>query len=63
MNFSVSQVEGWVGGHVSRLIKMAFTASAAYVTEIRLESLVVLRGIIKVHRTCLLFLYMLMKLG
>jgi hypothetical protein len=32
------------------LVKMAFTASAAYVTDIRLEGLVLLRDIIKVRR-------------
>jgi len=32
------------------LVKMAFTASTAYVTEIRLEGLVLLRDIIKVRR-------------
>lgn len=35
---------------VPDLIKMAFTASAAYVTEIRLEGLVVLRDVIQVRR-------------
>lgn len=34
---------------VADLIKMAFTASAAYVTEIRLEGLVVLRDVIEVR--------------
>ncbi|KDQ54486.1 hypothetical protein JAAARDRAFT_80176 [Jaapia argillacea MUCL 33604] len=33
---------------VADLIKMAFTASAAYVTEIRLEGLLVLRDVIKI---------------
>ena len=37
---------------VPDLIKMAFTASTAYVTEIRLEGLVVLRDVIKVIRHC-----------
>ncbi|KZT18252.1 clathrin-coated vesicle protein [Neolentinus lepideus HHB14362 ss-1] len=36
---------------VADLIKMAFTASAAYVTEIRLEGLLVLRDVIKVFAT------------
>jgi hypothetical protein len=31
------------------LIKLAFTASAEYVTEIRLEGLVVLRDVIEVN--------------
>ena len=35
--------------HVLDFIKMAFMASAVYITEIRLEGLVVLCGIIKVH--------------
>ena len=35
---------------VPDLIKMAFTASAAYVTDIRLEGLVVLRDVIQVNR-------------
>jgi hypothetical protein len=34
---------------VGDLVKMAFTASAAYVTEIRLEGLVVLRDVIQVN--------------
>jgi HEAT repeat-containing protein 5 len=33
---------------VADLIKMAFTASAAYVTEIRIEGLVVLRDVVEV---------------
>lgn len=36
---------------VPDLIKMAFTASAAYVTEIRLEGLVLLRDVIEVSQT------------
>lgn len=38
---------------VADLIKMAFTASAAYVTEIRIEGLVVLRDVIEVSFRCL----------
>jgi len=34
---------------ISDLIKMAFTASTAYVTEIRLEGLVLLKDIIEVN--------------
>lgn len=41
--------EGLLLSRVPDLIKMAFTASAAYVTEIRLEGLVVLRDVIEVH--------------
>lgn len=41
-------VKGLLFTRVSDLIKMAFTASTAYVTEIRLEGLVVLRDIIEV---------------
>lgn len=40
---------------VSDLIKMAFTASAAYVTEIRLEGLKVLRDVIEVGSISLYF--------
>ncbi|KAF7309872.1 Clathrin-coated vesicle protein [Mycena indigotica] len=36
---------------VPDLIKMAFTASAAYVTEIRLEGLIVLRDVIEIFAT------------
>lgn len=39
---------GLLVSRVPDLIKMAFTASAAYVTDIRLEGLVVLRDVIKV---------------
>ncbi|KAG1883078.1 hypothetical protein F4604DRAFT_1920974 [Suillus subluteus] len=41
-------VNGLLVSRVPDLIKMAFTASAAYVTEIRLEGLVVLRDVIQV---------------
>ncbi|KIJ69624.1 hypothetical protein HYDPIDRAFT_124270 [Hydnomerulius pinastri MD-312] len=41
-------VHGLLVSRIPDLIKMAFTASAAYVTEIRLEGLVVLRDIIQV---------------
>ncbi|KAG9318303.1 armadillo-type protein [Chiua virens] len=41
-------VQGLLVSRIPDLIKMAFTASAAYVTEIRLEGLVVLRDIIQV---------------
>ena len=37
---------------VPDLIRMAFTASAAYVTEIRLEGLVLLRDVIEVRKFC-----------
>ncbi|KAG6888099.1 hypothetical protein C0995_010705, partial [Termitomyces sp. Mi166 len=40
--------KGLLMSRVPDLIKMAFTASAAYVTEIRLEGLVVLRDVIEV---------------
>ncbi|KAH0586658.1 hypothetical protein H2248_007874 [Termitomyces sp. 'cryptogamus'] len=40
--------KGLLVSRVPDLIKMAFTASAAYVTEIRLEGLVVLRDVIEV---------------
>ncbi|KAF9228616.1 clathrin-coated vesicle protein [Gyrodon lividus] len=40
-------VQGLLVSRIPDLIKMAFTASAAYVTEIRLEGLVVLRDIIQ----------------
>ncbi|KAF8841000.1 clathrin-coated vesicle protein [Paxillus ammoniavirescens] len=41
-------VQGLFVTRIPDLIKMAFTASAAYVTEIRLEGLVVLRDIIQI---------------
>ncbi|KAF9239616.1 armadillo-type protein [Melanogaster broomeanus] len=41
-------VHGLLVSRIPDLIKMAFTASAAYVTEIRLEGLVVLRDILQV---------------
>ncbi|KAF9444651.1 clathrin-coated vesicle protein [Macrolepiota fuliginosa MF-IS2] len=41
-------VKGLLFTRISDLIKMAFTASTAYVTEIRLEGLVVLRDIIEI---------------
>jgi hypothetical protein len=41
-------VSGLLISRVPDLIKMAFTASTAYVTEIRLEGLVVLRDVIEV---------------
>ncbi|KAF8558426.1 clathrin-coated vesicle protein [Imleria badia] len=41
-------VQGLLVSRIPDLIKMAFTASAAYVTEIRLEGLVVLRDIIQI---------------
>ncbi|EAU90073.2 clathrin-coated vesicle protein [Coprinopsis cinerea okayama7 len=40
--------QGLLYNRVADLIKMAFTASAAYVTEIRLEGLMVLRDVIEV---------------
>lgn len=43
------QTKGLLFTRVSDLIKMAFTASTAYVTEIRLEGLVVLRDVIEVR--------------
>ena len=42
-------LQGLLVQRVPDLIKMAFTASAAYVTEIRLEGLVVLRDVIEVR--------------
>ncbi|EPQ55802.1 ARM repeat-containing protein [Gloeophyllum trabeum ATCC 11539] len=45
------QVRTLLVSRVADLIRMAFTASAAYVTEIRLEGLVVLRDVIKVFAT------------
>lgn len=42
-------VKGLLVSRVSDLIRMAFTASTAYVTEIRLEGLVVLRDVIEVR--------------
>ena len=47
---------------VPDLIKMAFTASTAYVTEIRLEGLVVLRDVIKVICRCWYLMTFLMLL-
>lgn len=44
---------GLLVSRVSDLIRMAFTASTAYVTEIRLEGLVVLRDVIQVWLTVL----------
>ena len=41
-------LQGMLVQRVPDLIKMAFTASAAYVTEIRLEGLIVLRDVIEV---------------
>lgn len=41
-------IHGFLVSRIPDLIKMAFTASAAYVMEIRLEGLVVLRDIIQV---------------
>ncbi len=41
-------ITGLLASRVPDLIKMAFTASTAYVTEIRLEGLVVLRDVIEV---------------
>ena len=49
--------------HVADLIKMAFTASAAYVTEIRLAGLVLLKDVIEVgykSRFCLYSSWILM---
>jgi hypothetical protein len=42
-------IQGLLVSRVSDLIKMAFTASTAYVTDIRLEGLVVLRDVIEVR--------------
>ncbi|TFK38873.1 clathrin-coated vesicle protein [Crucibulum laeve] len=42
---------GLLYNRVGDLIKMAFTASTAYVTEIRMEGLVVLRDVIKIFAT------------
>ncbi|KAJ7157551.1 clathrin-coated vesicle protein [Mycena crocata] len=42
---------GLLSSRVPDLIKMAFTASTAYVTEIRLEGLVVLRDVIEIFAT------------
>ncbi|KAF8916460.1 clathrin-coated vesicle protein [Mucidula mucida] len=42
---------GLLASRVPDLIKMAFTASTAYVTEIRLEGLVLLRDIIEIFAT------------
>jgi hypothetical protein len=44
-------VSGLLVSRVPDLIKMAFTASTAYVTEIRLEGLVVLRDVIEVSES------------
>ena len=44
-------IHGLLVSRIPDLIKMAFTASAAYVMEIRLEGLVVLRDIIQVNTT------------
>lgn len=44
-------VSGLLVSRVPDLIKMAFTASTAYVTEIRLEGLIVLRDVIEVSET------------
>ncbi|KAI0054064.1 clathrin-coated vesicle protein [Auriscalpium vulgare] len=44
-------VAGLLVSRVPDLIKMAFTASTAYVTEIRLEGLVVLRDVIQIFST------------
>ncbi|KAI0030727.1 clathrin-coated vesicle protein [Vararia minispora EC-137] len=41
-------VQGLLVSRVSDMIKMAFTASTAYVTEIRLEGLIVLRDVIEI---------------
>lgn len=41
-------VSGLLASRVPDLIRMAFTASTAYVTEIRLEGLIVLRDVIEV---------------
>lgn len=46
---------GLLFSRVSDLIKMAFTASTAYVTEIRLAGLVVLRDVIEVCYACYIF--------
>lgn len=42
-------IKGLLVSRVSDLIRMAFTASTAYVTEIRLEGLIVLRDVIEVR--------------
>jgi hypothetical protein len=48
---------GLLVSRVPDLIKMAFTASTAYVTEIRLEGLIVLRDVIEVrHRALYIYL-------
>ena len=44
-------VSGLLASRVPDLIKMAFTASTAYVTEIRLEGLIVLRDVIEVSNS------------
>jgi hypothetical protein len=44
-------VSGLLVSRVPDLIKMAFTASTAYVTEIRLEGLIVLRDVIEVSES------------
>jgi hypothetical protein len=44
-------VSGLLVSRVPDLIKMAFTASTAYVTEIRLEGLIVLRDVIEVSQS------------
>lgn len=46
---------GLLYSRVADLIKMAFTASTAYVTEIRLAGLVVLRDVIEVYLSQILF--------
>lgn len=45
-------MKGLLFTRISDLIKMAFTASTAYVTEIRLEGLVLLKDIIEVNALC-----------
>lgn len=47
---------GLLVSRVPDLIKMAFSASTAYVTEIRLEGLVVLRDVIEVRRHALVYI-------
>ncbi|PPQ99633.1 hypothetical protein CVT24_005211, partial [Panaeolus cyanescens] len=47
----IQQTGGLLFSRVGDLIKMAFTASTAYVTEIRLAGLVVLRDVIEIFAT------------
>ncbi|CAK5267776.1 unnamed protein product [Mycena citricolor] len=47
-NLGINSASGLLFSRVPDLIRMAFTASTAYVTEIRLEGLVVLRDVIEI---------------